>query len=308
MKISIISPVYMAASLVDQLVQRNIEEVSKITEDYEIILVEDGGKDNSWEKILQNCSKYKQVKGIKLSRNFGQHYAITAGISKATGDYIILMDYDLQDDPVYIHKLIEEVKKGNDIVFTTRSERKHNAIKRFNSWLYNRLFKLFSNDNYDIQVGSLVIFSNRVSKAFLSLKEKDRLYIQFLKWVGYKSSTIKVEHRERPSGTSSYNFVKLISLGIQGWTSHSNKLLKLSTYMGFSLSLISFLLGVMVLIKYLLFKLQPGWPSLIIALLFSTGLILMSIGVAGIYIGKIFEQVKNRPLFIIEEELNLHER
>jgi dolichol-phosphate mannosyltransferase len=218
------------------------------------------------------------------------------------------MDCDLQDDPVYIHKLIEEVKKGNDIVFTTRSERKHNAIKRFNSWLYNRLFKLFSDDNYDIQVGSLVIFSNRVSKAFLSLKEKDRLYIQFLKWVGYKSSTIKVEHKERPSGTSSYNFGKLISLGIQGWTSHSNKLLKLSTYMGFSLSLISFLLGVMVLIKYLLFKLQPGWPSLIIALLFSTGLILMSIGVAGIYIGKIFEQIKNRPLFIIEEELNLHER
>ncbi len=308
MKLSIISPVYKAASLVDQLVQRNMEEVSKITDDFEIILVEDGGNDNSWKKIQENCVKYKQIKGVKLSRNFGQHYAITAGISKATGDFIILMDCDLQDDPIYIHNLFEEINKGNDIVFTTRIERKHSILKKFNSWMYNRLFKIFSDGKYDIQVGSLVIFSKRVSKAFLSLSEKDRLYIQFLKWVGYKTSTIKVEHRERLSGDSSYNFIKLLSLGIQGWTSHSNKLLKLSTYVGFSLSIISFLLGLVVLIKYFLFQLQPGWPSLIIALLFSTGLILMSIGVAGIYIGKIFEQVKNRPLFIIEEEINLHEQ
>ena len=308
MKLSIISPVYKAAPLVDELVLRNIEELRKITNDFEIILVEDGGNDNSWEKIQENCSKFEQVKGIKLSRNFGQHFAITAGISKASGDYIILMDCDLQDDPVYIHNLLDEIKKGYDIVFTTRSERKHSYIKKINSWLYNRLFLIFSDANYDIQVGSLVMFSKRVSKAFLTLNEKDRLYIQFLKWVGFKTSTIKVEHRERLSGHSSYNFFKLISLGVQGWTSHSNKLLKLSTYIGFMLALISFLLGAIVLIKYFLFQLQPGWPSLIIALLFSTGLILMSIGVAGIYIGKIFEQVKNRPLFIIEEELNLHDK
>jgi len=307
MKLSIVSPVYKAEGIVDELVARIMSETKKITEDFEIILVEDGGNDNSWEKIKSNCEKNLQVKGVKLSRNFGQHYAITAGISKANGEYIVLMDCDLQDDPVYIHHLYQEIIKGFDIVFSIREERKHSLLKKFNSWLYNRLFNIFSDANYDIKAGSLVIFSNRVAQAFLSLKEKDRLYIQFLKWVGFKTSTIKVEHKERMEGHSSYNFFKLISLGIQGWTSHSNKLLKLSTYIGFALALVSFCLGAIVLIKYFLFQLQPGWPSLIIALLFSTGLILISVGVAGIYIGKIFEQVKDRPLFIVEEEINLND-
>lgn len=307
MKISVVSPVYRAEMLVDKLVERISEEVSKITPDYEIILVEDGGPDNSWEKIEENCKKNSHVKGVKLSRNFGQHYAITAGISKASGDYIVLMDCDLQDDPAYINLLIQEIQKGYEIVFTSRKERKHGLIKRMNSAIYNWLFEIFSEKKYNINAGSLVLFTQKVAVHFLSLKDKDRLYIQLLKWVGFPTTTIEVEHKARYAGESSYNFITLLKLGLQGWTSHSDKLLRISTYIGFILAGISFLAGITIVIRYFFFSFQPGWPSIIIAILFSTGLILMSIGVAGIYIGKIFDQTKNRPLYIIEKEVNLHD-
>lgn len=307
MKISVVSPVYRAELLIDVLVSRISEEVSKLTNDYEIILVEDGGPDNSWSKIEENCSKNTHVKGVKLSRNFGQHYAITAGISKATGDYIVLMDCDLQDDPVYIADLLAEANKGYEIVFTRRKERKHGFIKRMNSYIYNQLFEIFSEKKYNINAGSLVLFTNRVARQFLRLKDKDRLYIQMLKWVGFSNTTLEVEHKPRFAGESSYNFLALLRMGLQGWTSHSDKLLRISTYIGFILAAVSILAGLAIVIRYFFFSFQPGWPSLIIAILFSTGLILMSIGVAGIYIGKIFEQAKDRPLFIIEKELNLHE-
>ena len=142
-KLSIVSPVYLAEKFVDELVRRVAEEAAKLTDYFEIILVEDGSPDKSWEKIAENCNRFEFVKGIKLSRNFGQHYAITAGISRAKGDYIILMDCDLQDDPKFIPVLVDEAKKGFDIVFSKRKERKHHFIKSFNSWIYNKLFSIF---------------------------------------------------------------------------------------------------------------------------------------------------------------------
>jgi glycosyltransferase involved in cell wall biosynthesis len=304
MKLSIVSPVYEAEAIVDELVARIIEAVSEVTDDFEIILVEDGGSDNSWIKIQENCKKNSKIKGIKLSRNFGQHYAITAGISKATGDNIILMDCDLQDDPRYIHSLVSEAEKGYEIVFTKRTERKHGMMKSFNSWLFNKFFRILSEKKYDVNAGSMVLFSKRVGTVFLQLKDKDRLYIQMLKWLGFNSKTISVEHKPRFAGRSSYNFFKLLSMAVQGWTSHSARLLRLSIYLGIGLSLCSFLAAMAVVIKYFLYDLQPGWPSIIITVLFSTGLILLSIGVTGIYIGKVFEQSKDRPLFIIEKEIN----
>ena len=307
MKLSIISPVYQADNIVDILIKKIIEEVEKRTPDFEIILVEDGSDDNSWARIQENCQIDKRIKGIKLSKNFGQHYAITAGISKAKGDNIVLMDCDLQDDPAYIIELFDAREKGYEIIFTKRKNRKHRTIRSFNSWFFNKLFTLFSEKKYRVDTGSMVLFTKRVGQVYLNLKDKDRLYIQMLKWIGFPNITIEVEHMPRFSGKSSYGFRKLLSLGLQGWTSYSGRLLRLSTYLGFLLSLCSFLGGLFVFIKYLFYDLQPGWPSLIIAILFSTGLILLSIGIVGIYIGKILEQSKDRPLYIIEKEINTDE-
>ena len=302
--ISIISPVYKAEKIVSELVKRIENEVSKITSEYEIILVEDSSPDNSWGEIINVCKQNYHVKGIKLSRNFGQHYAISAGVAKSRGELVVLMDCDLQDDPTDIIKLVKKSKKGFDVVFTKRKKRKHGLIKSVSSYLYNKLFSIFSEKNYDINAGSLVLFSRRVADEFNKLEDKDRLYLQMLKWIGFKSATIEIEHRKRFEGKSSYGFLALLKLGVQGLTSHSDKLLRLSVYIGLSLSFVSFILGIFIILRYFFYKLQPGWPSIIISILLSTGLILLSIGIMGIYIGKIFDQSKKRPLYIIEEEIN----
>ena len=303
--ISIVSPVYKAEKIVNELVKRLTEEVSKITDSYEILLIEDGSPDESWEKIEQNCAKDKHVKGIKLSRNFGQHYAISAGMEAANGEAIIIMDCDLQDDPKHIHLLYKKFKDEKfDVVFTKRKNRKHSFFKSITSRIYNLLFYFFSDKSFDVNVGTMVLFSERVQSEFNRLKDKDRLYIQLIKWVGFKSSFIIVDHNERFEGSSSYTLPKLVFLALQGWTSHSDKLLRLSIYTGFFLSFCTFFTGIVIGFMYFFKGFQPGWPSLFLALLFSTGLILMSIGIVGIYIGKIFEQVKERPLFIVDKKLN----
>lgn len=307
MKLSIVSPVYNADAMLDELVRRIIEEVEKINVDFEIILVEDGGTDNSWEKIRMICKNDGRIKGVKLSRNFGQHYAITAGISKAQGDNIVLMDCDLQDDPIFISALLEQRKQGFDVVFTKRKSREHGLFKSINSWLYNRLFHLFSDKRYHIDIGSMVLFSNQVGRVFLQLKDKDRLYLQMLKWIGFQSTIIEVDHKPRYAGKSTYSFMMNFAMGLQGWTSHSTKLLNYSISFGFILALLSFFAALSVVVRYLFYDFQPGWPSIIISILFSTGIILLSIGIVGIYIGKIFEQVKNRPIYVIEREININE-
>jgi len=297
--------VYRSEPIVDELIKRIITEVGKISDQFEIILVEDGSPDDSWSKIEENCKRHPEVKGVKLSRNFGQHYAITAGLQAATGDLVVIMDCDLQDDPAFIAQLVAAADEGNEIVFTKRIKRKHTLLKSLNAKIYNFLFGLFSERSYDVDAGSLVLFTSKVKEHFLALQDRDRLYLQLLKWIGFKHTYVPVEHRERFAGKSSYNFPKLMKMALQGWTSHSDKLLRFSIYGGFLLSLVTFILGIVIIIRYFLHGFQPGWPSLFVGLLFSTGLILMSIGITGIYIGKIFEQVKNRPLYIVEKKLNI---
>lgn len=305
--ISIVSPVYQAEFIVDKLVSRIIEKVSKISKNFEIILVEDGSHDNSWSVIEKNCNKDSRIKGIKLSRNFGQHHAITAGLKYASGEVTVLMDCDLQDDPAYISLLYEKYKEGYDTVFTKRINRKHSFFNIFLSKIYKILFYLFSDKSFDIDMGSLVLFSKKVRKEFLMIKDKDRLYGQILKWVGFKQIYINVEHNEREQGNSSYTFNKLINLAIQGWISHSNKLLMLSIYAGFIFSIFAFIGIFIIFFLYFVNGFQSGWASLFVLNLFSTGLILTSIGVLGIYIGKVFQQSKDKPIYIVSEKVNFKE-
>lgn len=302
--ISVVSPVYLAEKILPELVSRIAEELNKLQVAYEIILVDDSSPDNSWYQIEKLCTAFPFVKGIKLSRNFGQHYAITAGVAEATGEVVVLMDCDLQDDPADIALLLDEYQKSYQVVFTRRIERKHSPSKKLLSWLYKKSFALLSDKYFDIHTGSLVLFSSQVRSEFLRISDQDRLYIQLLKWVGFKSITVPVKHCERYSGKSSYTFMKMMRLAVQGWTFHSEKLLKFAVYMGFTLSSIA-LIGILYIVaQYYLTGFQSGWASLAVLLIFSTGVIQLSIGILGIYIGKVFRQVKNRPLYIIEKKVN----
>jgi glycosyltransferase involved in cell wall biosynthesis len=287
--ISVVSPVYRAEGIIDELVSQVSKSLSELTDSFEIVLVEDGGPDNSWGKI---------------SRNFGQHYAITAGIEQSTGSYVIVMDCDLQDDPKSIKLIIGKLKEGYDVVFTKRKKRSHSFIKNKMSALYNFVIGVIGDKKYDIDGGSMLGASRKACDAYLKLKDKDRLYVQMFKWIGFRHCYLEVPHNPRFEGESTYTFVKMLSLAMQGVTSHSTKLLKLSIYAGFSIALMAFLAGIAIIILYFTMGFSPGWPSIFVAIAFATGLILMSNGVLGIYIGKTFEQSKDRPLYIIEEKLN----
>lgn len=304
-EISVVSPVYQAEQIVDELVNRIIEEVKKFTHNFEVVLVDDGSDDSSWQAIEKNCEIHPEVKGIKLSRNFGQHHAVSAGLERASGDAIVIIDCDLQDDPKNIQKLYQEYSNGYEVVFTKRIQRRHSPFKAITARIYNMFFYLLADKNYNVDVGSLTLISKKVKNEFVKMEDKERLYIQLIKWLGFNSTYVHVEHHARYSGQSSYSFFQLLKIAVNGWTFHSDKLLKLSIYVGSFFSISAFVSAIYVVIRYFTHGFQSGWASTTVLILFSTGLILISIGIAGIYLGKVFEQSKNRPLFIIDKEINL---
>lgn len=305
MKLSIVSPVFLAGEIVEELVSRIIKEIGPITNSYEIILIDDGSPDNSWQIIKQEALKNENIAGIQLSRNFGQHYAITAGLELSSGEIVVVMDCDLQDDPSIIRQLLQEHEKGADIVFTKRKNRSHNQFKKITGLLYRLMIKIFSDKNYDVDLGSIFSAKRKAVDAVLKMKDQDRLFIQMFKWIGFNQSIILVAHEKRFAGKSSYSFRKMLKLALQGLTSHSNKLLLLSVYIGFAIASVSFFLALLIVILYFTKGFLPGWPSLFVGLALATGLILMSNGVLGIYLGKTFNQVKSRPLYLIKETLNV---
>ena len=308
MMLSIISPVYKAELIVDELVRRITIEAEKITSDFEIILVEDGSPDNCWVKIQENCKKDKRVKGLKLSRNFGQHFAISAGLEHTKGDYVIVMDCDLQDNPRYFEALLNKAKEGNKIVYTYKKERKHGFFKNLKAKFFYKIFNFLvdnKNNQASENVGSYSLLSREVVNEYIKLGDYKRHYLMLLRWLGFQSAYVEIEHQKRFEGKSSYNFKKLMLHAIDGITSQSDKLLRLTASFGFLMALFSLLSAICIIIRYLITPFQAGWASLMVLTLFVGGMIILSVGICGIYIGRIFEQTKMRPQYIVDQKLNL---
>ena len=305
-EISIISPVYKAGNIVDKLVEEIIKSVSEITSNYEIILVEDGSPDNSWEKIEENCKKNGKVKGVKLSRNLGQHFAITAGLTVSKGENMIVMDCDLQDNPKYIIDLVNKAKLGFDIVYTSKLERQHSVFKNITSIVFFKIFNYLTDNQTGISsIGAYSLLTRKVVDAFCRINDTHRHYLMILRTLGFVSTQIPIIHDKRFEGKSSYNLSKLINHALDGITSQSDKLLRISISVGFLFCVISIATAIYTVAKYLIIGALPGYTSLTSLISLSTGLILLSIGVVGMYIGKIFEQVKNRPLYFIDRKINI---
>ena len=306
MFISIVSPVYQAEKIIPELCSRITEEISQITDDFEIILVEDGSLDNSWIEIVKQLEINKSIIGVKLSRNFGQHNAISAGLKKSKGEIVIVLDCDLQDNPSYFKSLIAKHLEGAEIVYTVKNKRQYSLIKNFSAILFNTLYNYLI-DNKDWKhsknIGSYTLLSRKVVDAFNQVNDTQRHYLMILRWLGFKSDFLYIEQEKRFEGKSSYTFSKLIQHAISGITSQSDKLLRISISIGLLLTFFSFIAILIVIILYFHHGFLSGWTSLFVLILFSTGMILTSIGIAGVYIGKIFDQVKNRPLYLISEEI-----
>lgn len=303
--ISIVSPVYKAEEIVHELVEQITNCMKEITTDFEIVLVEDGSPDNSWSEIEKICEVNKHVKGIKLSRNFGQHKAISAGLENAKGDWIVVMDCDLQDRPQEIINLYNKATEGYDIVLAQRKTRNDSFFKRLSSKLFYKTFAYLTGIPQDESVANFGIYSRKVINALNSMRETARAFPIMIKWVGFSKTHIEVTHAERFTGKSSYDFKRLINLALDIIVSYSDKPLRLTIKIGFFISLFSILFAMYNLIAYLTGYIKvTGYASLIVSIWFLSGLIIFIIGIVGLYIGKTFDGVKRRPIYIIDKHLN----
>lgn len=304
--ISVVSPVYNAAPLVDLLVERIIAAVSQITDRFEIILVDDRSTDDSWDKIKENCTRQASVRGIRLSRNFGQQSAMSAGFDRCRGEWIVVLDCDLQDNPAEIVRLYKKAIDGYDIVLASRRHRKDGFLKKLFSKYFYRLLGYLTDTRQDHTVANFAVCHRRVIEAIASMKDCNRYFPVMVKWVGFKLATMEVEHGERPDGlTSTYSFKKRFRLAIETVLSFSDKPLRLTIKLGIFMLLSSSFLALYLTIRYFIGNITvSGWTSLFLSTWFLSGLIISILGMVGLYIGKIFESIKGRPTYIVDEEVD----
>lgn len=304
--LSIVSPVYHGEKMVAELVRRNKESMASITKDFEIILVNDASPDGSWEKIVEQCRLDPRVKGIDLSRNFGQHYAITAGLRHVSGEWVVVMDCDLQDRPEEIPNLYRKAQEGFDIVYARRAQRKDGCLKRLSSTLFHRVFDLLSGMESDTAIANFGIYRRCVIDEFNKMPERARSFTALLHYLGFRTAAIDVEHAARADGKSSYRLSTLLRLTADLIISNTNRPLQVAVGLGFAMSAVSFFMALYnVFAKCLGLIAVPGYTTTVFSLWFVGGLQLFVMGILGLYVGKIFDQVKERPLFVVREKVNL---
>jgi dolichol-phosphate mannosyltransferase len=302
--LSVVVPVYRGAPFLHELHRRLVATLEPLVGRFEIVLVEDGSPDESWSIIEDLARQDARVRGVALSRNFGQHHAITAGLRHARGQWIVVMDGDLQDPPEELPKLWAKAQEGHDCVLARRARRADASSKRLSSWLFYRVFNYLADLNYryDGTVANFSIVSRRVADALNSMGEAVRFYGGFLMWMGFSKAYVDVRHVRRRGSESSYTFFKLMKLAINIILAHSNKPLRLCVYAGLLLSTLAFVGGVVHVVRVLV-RGSPvmGWTSLIVSVWFSTGAIILALGMIGLYIDRIFTEVKHRPLYIVRK-------
>jgi polyisoprenyl-phosphate glycosyltransferase len=300
-ELSVVVPVYGCADCLIALHDRLSRSVSEVTERYELVFVDDRSIDGGWEVLCSLARRDPHVRAFRLSRNFGQDAAITAGLAQACGAWAVVMDCDLQEAPEEIPRLWAAAGEGYDIVRTTRRGWRHSAFRRGTSRVYR---KLTLETDVRSDYSNLSLLSRRVVDAFLRLHDRDREYMIALDWLGFDSTTVEIEHHERYAGESGYSLRSLVRVALDGMFFQSTVLLRVVVLVGFLVALAGTGLAVYEVIDYFAEpeKRVPGFASLAVLTLFLAGFIIVSIGVVGLYVGRIFEQVKDRPLYLIDGE------
>lgn len=302
--ISVVIPVYGCPAALPELYERLTITLQSITQAYEIILVNDACPKNSWEIIEHICGQDSHVTGLELSRNFGQIKATTAGLDYSSGDWVVVMDCDLQDRPEEIRPLYQKAQEGYDVVFARRKNRRDSKIKVMISKCFYKVYSYATDTQYDPALCNFSISSRKVIDSYCSMRELHRAFIMYIKWMGFRQSVIDVEHDERYEGKSGYSLRKRIKMAVEILTSQSDKVLKWTVWMGFLIALLSLASVIVHVVKYFSMDIQPGYSSLISAVFLMGGLTIMTVGVVGIYVGNIFMEVKRRPLYIVRTVLN----
>jgi len=306
--ISVVTPVYRAEGCIEELYRRLVAALSPITQDFEIVMVEDCGGDRSWELIRELARRDPRVKGLQFSRNFGQHYGITAGLDHCDGDWVVVMDCDLQDRPEEIPRLYARAREGCEVVIARRGRRNHPLAKRLSSWVFYRVFSYLADTDYDAQAGNFRIVSRKVVESFRRMREQLRFFGGQMNWLGFPVATIEVKHDERYAGPSTYTPGKLWRLASETIIAYSDKPLRLAVRLGFVIALLAFCYGLYIFVRALLYgSTIVGWASLIVSIYFIGGIIIAILGMLGIYLGKTYDETKRRPLYIVMHT-TFHER
>lgn len=308
-KISVVVPEYKGASMLGLLLERLDKALSTISENYEVILVNDCSPDNVWEEIKRFAAKDKRIIGLNLSKNYGEHYAISAGLKYAKGEWVVVMDCDLQNRPEDIPALYAKAQEGWDIVHARRVHKQFGFWKRMSSHVFHSVYDWMSGHKSDEAIAEFGIYSAKVIAEYNKLQEVSRSFNMLINFLGFRVTSIEVQHDARADEEgSSYTLRKLLKLAFHSIIADSNKPLRMAVQLGFTISALSFLLAVYNVIAYFFdMAIVRGYTTTIFSIWFATGMILSMLGILGLYIGKIFDQVKQRPIYIVMETVNADE-
>lgn len=303
-KISIVVPMYNEQEVAKEFYNRTTSILAKLIEyDYEIIVVNDGSRDKTLEILLSILREDEHVKVINFSRNFGHQAAITAGIENATGDAIITIDADLQDPPEIIIDMIREYEKGYDIVYAKRKSRKKDTFfKRETAKLYYKILNKLSDIKIPENVGDFRLISKRVQEVFIRLPEKDRYVRGMFAWMGFNQAMVEFDRASRYAGETKYPLSKMIKLALSGIVGFSTKPLRIIFKLGLATTFISFIIMIYAIAMKIMGSVEDGWSSIMVALTFIGAIQLLSLGIVAEYIAKIYEEVKERPVYIIMDK------
>jgi dolichol-phosphate mannosyltransferase len=300
MELSVVVPVYGCRDCLDQLHQRLAKALEPITGSYQVVFVDDRSPDGAWLVLETLARSDSHVKAIRLSRNFGQHAAITAGLAASEGEWTVVMDCDLQDPPELIGSLYAKAVAGYDLVLARRRQRSQPALRRLLARIYFKVLNTFMGTNIDGGFGTFSILSRKVVDAYLSLGERDRHYLFVLTWLGFEQGVMDFDQNDRPAGKSSYSLPKLVRHALSGIFFQTTTLLVYIVYLGFFVVAMGVLLSAFLIYLDLVAHPQPGWVSVMVLILVIGGFIITSTGVTGLYIGRVFQQVKGRPLYVVD--------
>lgn len=304
--LSVIVPVLNEETILPELYFRLKNILNTLPLAHEIVFVDDGSEDSTFSVLQSYAEKDSDIRVIRLSRNFGHQIAITAGMDYCRGDAVVIMDGDLQDPPEVIPKLVGKWGEGYDVVYAVRKKRKgERFLKLFTAFFFYRVIKRITRINIPSDTGDFRLMNRRALNEFLKMRESHRLIRGMVSWVGFKQTGIEYERDIRYAGKTKFSLFKMAQFALDGITSFSNVPLKLATYLGFFVSFLSLIKIIELMINYFYKSYVPGWASIMVAVLFLGGVQLITIGIIGEYIGRIHEEVKKRPLYLVDETINL---
>ncbi|WP_342316960.1 glycosyltransferase family 2 protein [Lysobacter sp. FW306-1B-D06B] len=302
--VSVVSPVYGCRGCLEELVDSVAAQLRGTVDDFEVILVDDASPDQAWSRIQELATTRPWLRGLRLARNFGQHSAISAGIEHATGEWVVVMDCDLQDPPAAIPDLYRKATSENfDVVFVQRQNRKDSWSKRLSSWGFFRLLTWLTGSQQDASTANFGIFRRPVIDAVCRMPERDRSFPLMVKWAGFRHGLLPVEHAPRAEGRSTYTLRKLLRLATNITLGYSEKPLKLVAFAGILCSLVSFFMVALAVARWIDGDMAvAGYTSVIASIWLVGGMLLFSLGVVGLYVGQVFRNVQGRPYYILAED------